>query len=189
MLWHINWVNLLVGLILLAAQATTSTLAAPPDRNLVGNPHIKNNAVTTGKIQEGAVRTRDIRNSAVTFEKLASDAVHLTTIVVSPAGGDPAANCALLLDAVESAADADGETPYLLLVEPGHYVCQDRRVALRPYVSLHGSGSKLTFISGYHDGLKGVVTLPTTPPSREPSDHRETPFASGYVAGDGGARK
>jgi hypothetical protein len=72
----------------------------------------------------------------------------LRTIVVSPTGGDSAANGGLLLSALAGTGGASAATPYLVWVEPGVYDLGSTPLHIPSHVDLQGSGQDVTTVAG-----------------------------------------
>ena len=78
----------------------------------------------------------------------AADAVHVTTVLVSPVG-TPTENGNALRDAVKSIpTPRDASSPYLIKIEPGVYDVGITSLNMLEYVDLEGSGEKVTKITG-----------------------------------------
>ena len=95
----------------------------------------------------------------MTFEKLAADAVLMTTVVVSPVGPTAADNCAALRAALDGITDNDVDTRYLIYLEPGVYDCGTATLFTKAYVSLRGAGQRATEINGAVNGADGLVQV------------------------------
>ncbi len=98
-----RYANVVSTLALFAALGGGAYAAAALPRNSVGKAQLKANAVTSGKVRDGALRGKDLRRATVTARELAPGAV---ARVASAAAADRAA-AAGTADRATSAAAAD----------------------------------------------------------------------------------
>ncbi len=117
----------------------------------VGTTDIALRAITNGRLRDNAVTANKIRDGAVTAGKLSSDAVYLTSIVVSPVGPTEAYNCIELREALASIVDNSASRPYSIYVEPGIYDCGFQPLSITSYVKVGGAGPGYTILKGAVD--------------------------------------
>ena len=119
----------------------------------VGTTDIALRAITNGRLRDrdNAVTANKIRDGAVTAGKLSSDAVYLTSIVVSPVGPTEAYNCIELREALAGIVDNSASRPYSIYVEPGIYDCGFQPLSITSYVKVGGAGPGYTILKGAVD--------------------------------------
>lgn len=87
-------------------------------------------------------------------------AVFARTVIVS-AVGTSAQNGTALRSALASITDASSSNPYLLKLEPGIYDLGSSPLALKPDISLEGSGESSTTVQGSPGSLQAVLSADT----------------------------
>ncbi|MEM9596768.1 MAG: hypothetical protein AAGD06_21035 [Acidobacteriota bacterium] len=101
-----------------------------------------------------SVATRKLFYSTLLFAVLLSFAAtaqaqpYVSTVVVSPVIGSPAASGTALLNAIAGITGANANNPYLLKLEPGIYDIGTTPFQMKPYVDVEGSGRTVTVIRG-----------------------------------------
>jgi hypothetical protein len=78
------------------------------------------------------------------------------TVLVSPLGTD-FQNGSALLAALASITDASAAKRYLIKVEPGNYDLVGRRLVMKPFVDIEGSGPQSTRLLTQHDAFAGSI--------------------------------
>ena len=134
---------------------------------------LANSAVSTAKIQAGAVTSSRLADGAVSAAKMGL----ANTIFVEAAGPAETDNCNALLDALVEAVGASAANPVVIVLGPGTYDCGSNPIALNPFVELRGASRRTTRIMGSPNGnitlLTGLIRMASNSAVRDLAVHRD----------------